>query len=103
MSIENEENFTGCPQCGAEGCQCYVEVEEQEQRSRMAKVANRMEWPFDENGVRKSSAPAKTRDPFENGQVFERERITKLLEKLIDERSGVNLQGALVLIKEMKV
>lgn len=102
MCKENEENFTGCPECGAEGCQCYVEVEEQQ--SRMAKVANRMPFPsIDENGVRHWPAHANARDPFEGGQLFERERIVKMLEKLIDERSGVNLQGAIALIKEMKI
>jgi hypothetical protein len=79
MSIENDENYTGCPACGAEGCQCYVEVEE-EQRSRMARATNRMEWLFDEKGSRKSPAQVKARDPFEAGQLFERERIIKLIE-----------------------
>jgi hypothetical protein len=102
MSKENEENFTGCPECGAEGCQCYVEAEEQ--RAHMRKVANRMPFPsFDENGVAHWPAHTNARDPFEGGQLYERERITKLLEKLINERSDVNLQGALVLIKEMEI
>jgi hypothetical protein len=103
MSIENDENYTGCPQCGAEGCQCYVE-EERRQSSRMAKIASRMPFPsIDENGVMTWPAHTNARDPFEGGQLYERERITKMLEKLIDERSGVNLQGALALIKEMKI
>lgn len=100
MSIENDENYTGCPQCGAEGCQCYVEAERQAQ---MARVANRMEWLWDENGNRKPPALIKARDPFERAQLYERERIVKMLEKLIDERSGVNLQGAIALIKEMDI
>lgn len=93
MSIENEENYTGCPECGAEGCQCYVE--EEERRSRVAKLVNRMAF-FDD-------AHANAKDPFEAGQLYQRERITKMLEKLIDERSGVNLQGAIALIKEMDI
>ena len=35
-----------------------------------------------------------------DGIAEERERIIKLLEDLIKERSGVNLQGAIALIKE---
>jgi hypothetical protein len=58
---------------------------------------------IDEHGVMTWPAHTNARDPFEGGQLFERERITKLLEKLIDERSGVNLQGALALIREMKI
>ena len=73
MSIENEENYT----------------------SRMAKVTNRMAFAGD--------AHANAKDPFEGGQLYERDRIIKMLEKLIDERSGVNLQGAIALIKEMKI
>lgn len=41
-----------------------------------------------------------TSDAFRIGSRTERERIIKLLENLIEERSGVNLQGAIALIKE---
>jgi hypothetical protein len=38
----------------------------------------------------------------QDGIAEERERIIKLLEDLIKERSGVNLQGAIALIKKEK-
>jgi hypothetical protein len=103
MSIENDENYTGCPQCGAEGCQCYVE---EEQRAHMRKVVNRMPVPsIDERGVMTWPAHTNARDPFEGGQLYERERIIKLLENQhnFDQIFLDAVDKVIALIKEMEI
>jgi hypothetical protein len=52
MSIENDENYTGCLACGAEGCNCYVEelplesvdvqIDRISERIEIAEIANKV-------------------------------------------------------------